>query len=686
MQEAKGMTAYLKSEGGPKKFEWELLQGENLIGRDPEGSGNKIYLDPDMIPGGDTISRRHVRIHLDGEAAVLSRLPETNLVLVNEKELGAGDDAIALRSGDRLVLGKAAFQFDLRSGKRSGSSRKAGERSPSPFPPDTVKSEAAEVLELRRRNERLEGELRAVEGILKGDTPESVLENVLGRIVQAFDLQCGVVADWDVSSDRLKGRAFIGLERISDLSNISQRIIREALVTGKPFLTHDAPRDARIRDATSGAIEAYEIRQALCAPLLCGKERLGAIYLDNRRVEAGRPFTEDDERALMRLAEIVAGAIGIIRNRQRAELKEILANAQIVGRGETMLKLAASIRRVARALDRNPRIPVLIQGPPGAGKELVARAIRLQLARRSKAYVTVNMGRLAANPELSHSAIFGHRRGSFTNAVEDRMGAVGASEGGVLFFDEVGDMPKEIQLLLKEFLAEETYGKYSRLGEDEKKRSSDVVVMMATNKDLLTRAKEGEFEADVVRRLMAGHVVQVPALSQHREDIPDIVNHYLCQFNEHYGRQIFVSKEGMDILCSTEWQFNVGGLRAAVQKLILDAEGDGPVVIGPRHIERCLKDSASNAEGELRPMNLMERPLWEVDLDHCLAVWEWCTRNYRSAAEKLQIAENTLRKKLIEGLLRRFRSPERAAKLLGKTLPELEQDVKTYKAHTDAPL
>jgi len=307
----------------------------------------------------------------------------------------------------------------------------------------------------------------------------------------------------------------------------------------------------------------------------------------------------------------------------------------------------------------------------------------MELGRRDRPYLGLNMGGFAANPELAHSALFGHRKGAFSQAFDDRPGALGVADGGVLFLDEIGDMPRSVQRLLKEFLAEETFGAYARLGEDEVKRRADAVVFMATNRNLEALVRSGEFEGDFHRRLVSGHVLQVPALAEHAGDIPEIVLHYLDLFNRQYLRQVSISKEGMDFLAGTTWEHNVSGLRSAVHALVTEAEGPGSIVLGPRQVERAI--AGLRGRDAAAPEGGGERSLREVELEHCLAVWERCGRHRRRASEVLEIAENTLRKKLLEGVLRRCGGDLAGmAAFFGKNPAQIEADLATYKVAMDS--
>ncbi len=673
------MVAYLELKGPKKVYKLKLVDGKNYLGRSPEGEGKHLSINQHKIPDGQTLSRNHICIEITGKQATLCRIPNSSSVLINGNVLADGSDPVILKNGDKLTLGKVKFRFRHTLQKTVEDSSQTFHDPPSQLIPETIGIDINEVISLRKKCEHLEKAVVTVQQILKQDNPETALSRILEEIVRGFSLQCGLVADID-ETGQLCGRAFVGLERISDLSNVSRSIIRQVLKSGKPFITSDAQDDHHFGHERAPSINRLDIHPVLCAPLRLDKNNFGVIYLDKRQIKDNAPFTQEDEHYLQTITSFVAGALTNIHQRHRAELEAVLARGQIVGRSKVMLTLAGQIGKIIRAVDRNSKVPILILGPPGAGKELIARAIRNGLTRSDKPYLSINMSGYVATPELAHSAIFGHRKGVFTGAVEDRPGAVGVADGGVIFLDEIGDIPREIQGLFKRFLAEESYGCYFRLGEHEKERYGNVVIILATNKDLEGLARDGKFEPDMVRRLFSGHVIRIPMLKDHPEDIPEIVNHYLSLFNDQYGCCVSLSTEAMKRLASAPWKYNVGELRAVVHRLVMQSNPGEPIILGQTDVERILR----RPDKELENTPSGDKPLWEAEFEHCLRIWEGCRRKYNTASQKLQIAENTLRKILLEGQIKRFNGNiDKAAEFFEKTRPDLEKEIGAYHVKMD---
>jgi len=213
-------------------------------------------------------------------------------------------------------------------------------------------------------------------------------------------------------------------------------------------------------------------------------------------------------------------------------------------------------------------IPVLIEGESGVGKELIARAIHGSGERRAKPFVAVNCGAIPEN--LVESMLFGHEKGAFTGATERHAGKFAEADGGVLFLDEVGELPPAAQVKLLRAIQE---GEIEPVG-GRKPVKVDVRLISATNRNLITDVKNGRFREDLFYRL---HVfpVTVPPLRDRMEDVPDLVRHFLARFCAEEGKRIhLVSAEALALLRSHPWPGNVRQLENAVFRAVVLAEGD----------------------------------------------------------------------------------------------------------------
>jgi len=232
---------------------------------------------------------------------------------------------------------------------------------------------------------------------------------------------------------------------------------------------------------------------------------------------------------------------------------------EFVGSSPVMAELCRLIRLVAPR-----RTPVLIEGPTGTGKELIARALHRLSPRAHRPMTVLNC---AAIPEaLLEAELFGHTRGAFTGAVAARIGRVEAAHGGTLFLDEIGEMPLELQSKLLRFLE---CGELQRIGENVP-LEVDVRVIAATNQQMAQRVKEGSFRADLYYRLSVFPIAS-PALSTHAEDVPQLARHFLKRHAQD-GPAKQLSQEALYRLLAHSWPGNVRELEHCIERAYILAE------------------------------------------------------------------------------------------------------------------
>jgi DNA-binding NtrC family response regulator len=235
------------------------------------------------------------------------------------------------------------------------------------------------------------------------------------------------------------------------------------------------------------------------------------------------------------------------------------ANTQeIVGNSLSISKIKDTIDRIASTDAR-----VLITGPNGSGKELVARWIHEKSERADKLLVEVNCAAIPS--ELIESELFGHEKGAFTSAIKQRIGKFEQAHGGTLFLDEIGDMSLSAQAKVLRALQEH---KITRVGGD-KDLKVDVRVIAATNKDLKKEIAEGRFREDLYHRL-AVIIIQVPSLNERKEDIPLLVEHFIESVCNDYGRSFKkIQPDAVKMLQEMDWTGNIRELRNVIERLII---------------------------------------------------------------------------------------------------------------------
>ncbi len=243
---------------------------------------------------------------------------------------------------------------------------------------------------------------------------------------------------------------------------------------------------------------------------------------------------------------------------QNKVLKKKVFGAEMVGESEAMKHIQEMISKVASTDAR-----VLISGPNGSGKELVARSLHQQSERRAMPYVEVNCAAIPG--ELIESELFGHEKGSFTSAIKQHKGKFEQADGGTLFLDEIGDMSLAAQAKVLRVLQER---KLSRVGSD-KDIEVDVRVIAATNKDLKAEIEKGNFREDLYHRLSV-IVIQVPSLDERKSDIPLLVDHFTNQIcSESAMPRKSFSPEAIKALQEKSWTGNVRELRNVVERLLI---------------------------------------------------------------------------------------------------------------------
>lgn len=231
---------------------------------------------------------------------------------------------------------------------------------------------------------------------------------------------------------------------------------------------------------------------------------------------------------------------------------------EIIGESDPIKHIHATIQRVAPTDAR-----VLITGPNGAGKELIARWIHAQSHRSGGAIVEVNCAAIPS--ELIESELFGHEKGAFTSAIKQRIGKFEQAHGGTLFLDEIGDMSLSAQAKVLRALQEQ---KITRVGGD-KDIKVDVRVVAATNKNLRAEIDAGNFREDLYHRL-AVIIIQAPSLNERRSDIPMLVQHFIRQVCEEYGApQRAITEEALNALQEINWTGNIRELRNVVERLLI---------------------------------------------------------------------------------------------------------------------
>jgi len=312
----------------------------------------------------------------------------------------------------------------------------------------------------------------------------------------------------------------------------------------------------------------------------------------------------------------------------RGEKSKIVLE-ELHGRSERMQMVYRQIRQAAET-----DIPVLLTGETGTGKDLAAQAIHAKSARSQKPYVPVNLGALP--PELIASELFGHEKGAFTGAVEQRKGQFELAHGGTVLLDEIGTIDEKIQVSLLRLIEQK---KFHRLG-GRKTIATDVRPIAASNEDLRDAVERGTFREDLYYRLDVFHIV-MPPLRERQGDIPLLIEEFLRRYNEKFQKRILgIAPACISLLESYDWPGNVRELKNVIQRAVLVCTGE---VLLPRHLpprfrpDRPVRPKVSFKVGT---------PLDEVEREMVVRALAQAKNNRTRAAELLGISRRALYNKM----------------------------------------
>jgi len=364
---------------------------------------------------------------------------------------------------------------------------------------------------------------------------------------------------WDKARRELVGYPALGVEgkrlRVRD----DQGVVGEVIRTGQPK-RWDETQDPTLINSVVGKQLGYITRSLVAAPLLDQKNRpLGVFEVLNHRMGE---FSPDDQSFLIELAKFAALAVeNLQRISQLMQSRDRLVqwandSISLVGQCHQICSLRETIRRVA-----NTELAVLVLGENGTGKEVVARSLHLQSARRDQPFVAVNCAAIVES--LIESELFGHEKGAFTDAVSDRAGKFELASGGTLFLDEIGELSPGGQAKLLRVLEDKLI---TRVG-SQQTIQTDVRVIAATNQDLARLVREKRFREDLYYRLNVV-TLQLPPLRERDDDVIVLAQHFLEQFAHQIGRlSPTLSESAQKRLKAHSWPGNIRELRNLMERV-----------------------------------------------------------------------------------------------------------------------
>ena len=394
----------------------------------------------------------------------------------------------------------------------------------------------------------------------------------------------------------------------------------------------------------------FVTRSILCVPMQSRDDArvIGAIELLNKE---GGDFTAEDGERLREAADYLSTALETVLLNEEVWALTRTLNSELervrhrypeqegfVARSPAMLKVLDRVGMVSET-----PVNVLIQGDNGSGKELIARMIHDQGARRDRPFVAVNCASIPEN--LMESEFFGYEKGAFTGAAGARAGRFEEADGGTLFLDEIGDMPLSIQAKFLRALQE---GEGSRLGSN-KLRKYDLRVISATNKPLRDEVAAGRFREDLYHRLFAVELA-VPPLRERVEDIAPLTRVFLEEITQRFGKRIQpLPGEVAALFERYEWPGNVRQLRREVERLVaLTPDGGGPTLelCSAELLRRREEAEEASPGGETGGGATLPERVEALERRMIRAALEETGGNKLRAAERLGITRQGLHKKI----------------------------------------
>ncbi len=566
-----------------------------------EHAQGRYYLTDEKSTNGTYFRDRRIYQRHLLENGTSFRIQEYLLTFVEDfhiREWGAGEDLTTVT----IINGAGGNFFKSLWPKRQ------------PVQTKSLRQKAARLL-------RLINDLNTISG---EDSPAAI---VLDALMEATEAKRGIVAlaQKQGALSLLHAQGFDGQD---SHRQVSLRIVQQVVDSGA--VVHDGQADGK-RPATQTA--DVQIQSVLCVPLVLASQTIGGIYLDDP--DTRLVFSETDRDLLSAVADQIADVF--LRERRQSgklaykdeQLAGDLKKQGIIASSPKTVKIFRDCQDIARY-----NVSVLIFGETGTGKEVIARYIHDQSGRKGQ-FIARNCSAIPAS--MFESELFGHEKGAFTGAVEQKPGILELAHNGTLFLDEIGDMPFESQAKLLRALQDKEIW---RIG-SRTPLQTDVRIIAATHKDIKTRRHEIHFRDDLYYRL-ANVEITAPSLRERPEDIAPLCELLLATFSdEHPDKKAMLnlSPKALRLLEAYDWPGNIRELHNILIQLRFKCDS---AAIEPRHLKGLIDVFATPSESRSRKL----LPLAEIERVHIIKVLEHTQWNKSAAAKVLDIDRNRLNRRL----------------------------------------
>ena len=619
------MQPKLAALSGPLRKSELLVAGFLSIGRD---SSNSICLED------ASVSPSHCSISSDNERFLLTDMDSDSGTFVN----GIPVKQRVLAPGDQIAIGTSLFLFEV-------------ERSPAPARSavqlDEDSAAGAQVQQLRKdellylhpdslaalpQPARL---ARALGTLVKISTAigsirdvESLQWQLLGMIFDVIAAERGAILLLEDTVEEAPSP--VAWDRVAGPDrpvHVNRALTRRVMNEGVAVLENEGPKlHAPDFSNQQGSKPAHSI---LCVPLIAGGQVLGVIYLHSSNPATA--FSEDDLQLLAAIAGLAAIAIENARQFERLGIEnqqlrtEASLQHDMAGQSSRMREVYQFIERVAPS-----ESTVLIYGESGTGKELAARAVHKNSLRKNHLFLALNCAALTET--LLESELFGHEKGAFTSAGNQKKGLLEVAEGGSVFLDEVGELPLTLQAKLLRVLQER---EFVRVG-GTRSIKLNVRFLAATNRDLQKAVREEKFRGDLYHRLNVISLT-MPALREHPEDIPVLAELFAVRNARKCNRKLKgISAEARACLMRYDWPGNIRELENAMERAVVIGSSD---FILPEDLPEAVLETAPSAASG--PANYHDA-VRNLKKQLILSAWEQSGGSFTEAAKILGVHANYL--------------------------------------------